>query len=39
MRDVITYPLMHELFAFMKSELKVEIDQQNFVVDFQSKQI
>jgi len=39
MSDVITYPLMQELFAFTKSDVDMEIDRQNFVVDFQAKQI
>jgi hypothetical protein len=37
--DVITYPLMRELFALTKSSVAVAIDRQNFVVDFEPKQI
>jgi hypothetical protein len=39
MREVITYPLMEELFAILESSVAVRIAQQNFVVDFYSKQI
>jgi len=39
MRDVITYPLAHVLFAFLKRYVEEEIDPQNFGVDLQSKQI
>ena len=39
MRDVITYPLMHELFAFRKRYVEAEVNQQNFGVDFHSKQV
>jgi hypothetical protein len=37
--DVITYPLIQETFAFVKSNLECEIDRQYFGVGFRSKQI
>lgn len=39
MSDVITYPLMRELFAFKKIEVVVAIDRDNVTADFPSKQI
>ena len=39
MCEAITYPLMRELFALIKSDVALKIDRQNFVVDIQSKQI
>ena len=39
MRDVITYPLLQELFAITKSDVEARFDRQNFGVDFESKQI
>jgi hypothetical protein len=39
MHDVITYPLIQELFAITKSDVEAAIDQRNFGVDFESKQI
>jgi len=38
-RDVITYPLIQETFAFVESNLECEIDRQYFGVGFRSKQI
>lgn len=39
MCELITYPLIQELFAITKSDVEAEIDRQNFGVDFESKQI
>jgi hypothetical protein len=39
MSDVITYPLIQELFALLESDLEREIDRQKLVVDFEAKQI
>ncbi len=36
--DVITYPLVRELFAFTKSAIEVTINRQNFGVNFEPKQ-
>ena len=37
--DVITYPLIQEMFAFVESNLESAIDRQYFGVGFRSKQI
>jgi hypothetical protein len=38
-RDVITYPLIQETFAFVESNLESKIDRQDLGVGFRSKQI